>query len=31
VAFCLRRDVFPLIATMDRDCKIQRFEPSVRK
>ena len=31
VAFCLQRDVFPIIATMDRDCKIQPFEPLVRK
>lgn len=31
VAFCLQRDIFPIIATMDRNCRIRQFEPLVRK
>ena len=31
VRFCMQRDVFPLVATMDAHGKITRFEPLVRK
>jgi 2-phosphosulfolactate phosphatase len=31
VAYCLQRDAFPLIATMDSNCTIKRFEFYVRK
>lgn len=31
VAYCLRRDGFTVVATMDRDCTIRRFQSLVRK
>jgi 2-phosphosulfolactate phosphatase len=31
VAFCVQRDVFSIIATMDRECRIQLLERSLRK